>query len=42
MELPRRDPPELKDDWNTRTWIFPTLVAIALLGFALIYMFAVR
>ena len=42
MELPRHDPPELKDDWNTRTWVFPTLVAVVILGFALVYMMYMR
>ena len=43
MQLPaRRDPGEVTDDWNKRTWVFPTLVGAILLGFALIYLFAVR
>lgn len=32
----------MKDDWNSRTWVFPTLVAVVIVGFALFYMLVVR
>jgi hypothetical protein len=41
LDLPGRNPPE-KDDWNARTWIFPTLVGLFVLAFALVYYFVVR
>ena len=43
MQLPaRQDPGEVTDLWNKRTWVFPTLVAVILLGFSLIYMLVLR